>query len=254
VGQSHEQGLLYLPRNIRSGHIYGFSAVEQIIVTIQTILRRQASQLSYFTASNVPAGLLTAPEDWTLDQIKELQEWLNQLISGNIDAQRQLLWTPHGTEYKSFKDAPIKDEFDEWLARVVAFAFSLPPTPFIRQMNKGTAGEDQERALEEGLEPLKLWRQRWLTELIATEFNAPDLEFVYREEETVDPTKQAEIDDRNIRNGSAVIDQVRDQARRRSASGRPRLAADDLSRRHADSARRDRCADRAQDGAAAGSC
>jgi hypothetical protein len=133
----------------------------------------------YFTASNVPAGLLTAPDGWTLEQIKELQEWLNQLISGNIDAQRQLLWTPHGTEYKSFKDAPIKDEFDEWLARVVAFAFSLPPTPFIRQMNKGTAGEDQERALEEGLEPLKLWRQRWLTELIATEFDAPDLEFVF---------------------------------------------------------------------------
>jgi hypothetical protein len=203
--------LLYLPRNVRSGHVYGFSPVEQIIVTIQTIINRQASQLAYFTKSNVPAGLLTAPDGWTLEQIKELQEWLNQLISGNIDVQRQLLWTPHGTEYKSFKDAPVKDEFDEWLARIVAFAFSLPPTPFIRQMNKGTAGEDQERALEEGLEPLKRWRERWISDLIATEFGAPDLEFAYIEDSELDAAKQSEIDDRALKNGSAVIDEVRDR-------------------------------------------
>jgi len=25
---------------------------------------------------------------------------------------------------------PLKDDFDEWLARVVCFAFSVPPTAF----------------------------------------------------------------------------------------------------------------------------
>jgi hypothetical protein len=204
--------LLYLPRNVRSGHLYGFGPVEQIIVTINTIIRRQASQLAYFTESNVPAGLLTAPENWTLEQIKDLQEWLNQLITGNVDAQRKLLWTPSGTKYAAFKDSPIKDEFDEWLARVVAFAFSLPPTPFIRQMNKGTAGEDQDRAEEEGLEPLKLHRKRWLDDLIATEFNASDLEFAFREDVDIDPKAQAEIDDRRLKNGSATLDEVRDRA------------------------------------------
>jgi hypothetical protein len=203
--------LLYLPRNVRSGHIYGFSAVEQIIVTINTIIRRQGIQLGYFTESNVPAGLLTAPENWSLDQIKELQEWLNQVVSGNMDQQRKLQWVPHGTEYKAFKDSPIKDEFDEWLARIVAYAFSLPPTPFIRQMNKGTAGEDQERSLEEGLEPLKLWRKRWLDDLIGTEFGAPDLEFAWIEEDDLDAKTKSEIDDRSLKNGSATIDEIRDR-------------------------------------------
>jgi hypothetical protein len=159
--------LIYSPRNVRTNHLYGFGPVEQIIVTINTILRRQASQLAYFTEGNIPAGLLTAPEGWTNEQIRDLQEWFDQKLAGNLGEQRKLIWGPNGSEYKAFKDAPIKDEFDEWLARIVAYAFSLPPTPFVRQMNKGTAGEDQDRSLEEGLEPLKLWRKRLIDGIIA---------------------------------------------------------------------------------------
>ena len=203
--------LLYFPRNVRPGHIYGFGPVEQIIVTINTLIRRQASQLGYFTEGNVPAGLMTAPEGWQNNQIKDLQDWFDDKISGNQGEQRKLVWGPFGSKYQAFKDSPIKDEFDEWLARVVSFAFSLPPTPWVRAMNKGTAGEDQERALEEGLEPIKLHRKRFIDQIIETEFNAPDLEFVYAEERTIDAKLQMEIDDKALRNGSATIDEVRDR-------------------------------------------
>jgi hypothetical protein len=201
--------LLYAPRNIRPGHVYGHSPVEQIVVTINTIIRRQAAQLAHFTASNVPSGLLNAPEGWNLDKIKELQDWLDDKITGNTSDQAKILWGPAGSKYQAFKNDPIKDDFDEWLARIVAFAFSLPPTPFVRQMNKGTANEDQDRALEEGLEPLKLWAKRWIDDIIATEFNAPDLEFVFVDTPSIDPSIQSAIDDKNLRNGTATIDEVR---------------------------------------------
>jgi hypothetical protein len=203
--------LLYLPRNLRTNHIYGFGPVEQIIVTINTVLRRQGSQLAYFTEGNIPAGLLTAPEGWTNEQIRDLQEWFDQKLAGNLGEQRKLIWGPNGSQYQAFKAAPIKDEFDEWLARLVTFAFSLPPTAFVRQMNKGTAGEDQDRAIEEGLEPLKLWRKRWIDELIAAEFGGEDLEFVWKEDVDTDPAKQAEMDDRCLKNMSSTIDEVRDR-------------------------------------------
>jgi SPP1 gp7 family putative phage head morphogenesis protein len=202
--------LIYAPRNVRSGHIYGYSPVEQIIVSINTIIRRQASQLSYFTEGNVPKGIISSPEGFTNDMIRDLQTWFDQRIGGNVAQQQNVIWTPHDSKYQPFKDAPIKDEFDEWLARIVAFAFSLPPTPFIRQMNKGTAGEDQERSLEEGLEPLKLWRKRLIDALIADDFGYPDLEFVFKVEREIDPKMQADIDDLALRNGSATIDEVRD--------------------------------------------
>ena len=50
--------LLYLPRNPRPHKAYGFSPVEQIVMTVNIALRRQAMQLQHFTEGNVPPGLL----------------------------------------------------------------------------------------------------------------------------------------------------------------------------------------------------
>jgi hypothetical protein len=202
--------LLYVPRNPRPNHLYGFGPVEQIIVTINTILRRQASQLSYFTEGNVPAGLLNAPEGWDAAKITELQQWFDDRIGGNQAEQNKLIWGPAGSAYTAFKSAPVKDEFDEWLARIVAFAFSLPPTPFIRQMNRSTGETDQERALEEGLEPLKLWAKRWIDGIIQDEMGYTDLEFAWAKEDSTSAKEQSEIDDRDLKNGSKTLDEVRD--------------------------------------------
>ena len=201
--------LIYAPRNPRPNHNYGFGPVEQIIVTINTVLRRQAAQLAYFTESNLPAGLLTGLDSWTADQLRDMQLWLDSKLSGVTAEQAKLLWVPSGTRYQAFKEAPIKDDFDEWLARVVCYAFSLPPTAFVRQMNRGTAAQDQDRGLEEGLEPLKRWAKRLIDAVIQDDFGFTDLEFAWNDAPMVDPMQQAQIDDLALRNGSATVDEVR---------------------------------------------
>jgi HK97 family phage portal protein len=201
--------LIYAPRNPRPNHNYGFGPVEQIIVTINTLIRRQAAQLAYFTEGNTPAGLLNGPEGWSPEQIREMQLWLDARLSGATAEQAKLLWVPSGTKYQSFKDSPIKDDFDEWLARIVADAFSLPPTPFVRQMNRSTAGADKDRGLEEGLEPIKRWAKRLIDGVIQDDFGCPDLEFAWNDAAAVDPEQQARIDDLSLRNGTATIDEVR---------------------------------------------
>jgi hypothetical protein len=203
--------LIYAPRYPRPNHNYGFGPVEQIIVTINTVIRRQAAQLAYFTEGNTPAGLLNGPEGWTPDQIQQMQIWLDNRLSGLTGEQAKLLWVPAGTHYQAFKDSPIKDEFDEWLARIVNFAFSLPPTPLVRQMNRATAGEDQDRGLEEGLEPIKLWVKRLIDAVIQDDLGCPDLEFTWNDAPPVDPVAQSGIDDVSLRNGSTTIDEVRDR-------------------------------------------
>ncbi|MDR3508422.1 MAG: phage portal protein [Caulobacteraceae bacterium] len=201
--------LIYAPRNPRPNHNYGLSPVEQIIVTINTVIRRQAAQLAYFTEGNLPAGLLNGPEGWNPDQIRDMQMWLDARLSGQVGEQAKLLWVPSGTRYQAFKDSPLKDDFDEWLARLVAYAFSLPPTPFVRQMNKSTAGEDQSRGLQEGLEPLKRWAKRLINGVIHNDLGAPDLEFCWNDGAVIDPLVQARIDDIAIRNGSLSVTEVR---------------------------------------------
>ena len=85
--------LIYAPRNRRPNHVLGFSPVEQIVVTIQTIVSRQAAQLAYFTEGNAPIGFLNAPEGWGPSQIRELQLWLNAQMSGQPSERAKLIWT-----------------------------------------------------------------------------------------------------------------------------------------------------------------
>ena len=62
--------LLYLPRNVRAHKLYGMSPVEQIALTINIALRRDAATLEYYRAGSVPDAFGTLPKEWTSDQIR----------------------------------------------------------------------------------------------------------------------------------------------------------------------------------------
>src|SRR4029077_20650435 len=69
------------------------------------------------------------------EQVAQLQQYIDDMLSGNLAERSKLHWLPWATKWQAIKDAPLKDDFDEWLARVVMFAFSLPPDAFIKQRN-----------------------------------------------------------------------------------------------------------------------
>ena len=202
--------LIYAPRNPRPNHLYGFGPVEQIIVTINTAMRRQAVQLGYFTEGNTPAGILNVPAGWGADTIKTMQDSWDARTEGNLAGKSKQFWVPEGTKYQPFKESPLKDEFDEWLARVVCFALSLPPTAFIKQMNRATAQSSADTADEEGIASRKLWWSRIADDVIADEFGYDDLEWGWNDAAEVQPLIQAQIDDLNLRNGSTYLNEVRD--------------------------------------------
>ncbi|HKS88741.1 MAG TPA: phage portal protein [Stellaceae bacterium] len=201
--------LLYLPRNPRPHKGYGFSPVEQIVMTINIGLRRQAMQLQHFTEGNVPPGLLNAPEGWNVEQIRQFQEWFDSVLAGNTGARTRLVWTPSGTGYQAFKEAPYKDEFDEWLARIVCYAFSLPPTAFVRQVNRATAETAQEAALSEGLAPLMGWVKRLVDHVIQDRMGHGDLEFAWADPRPSDPAAQARMLDTLVRSGIYTVNEAR---------------------------------------------
>jgi len=150
---------------------------------------------------NVPPGLLNAPEGWKVEQIRQFQEWFDSVLAGNTAARSRLVWGPAGTKYQPFKEAPYKDEFDEWLARIVCFAFSLPPTPFIHQLNRATAEQAQEAALAEGLAPLMGWVKRLADHVIQDRMGHADLEFAWVDLRPADPAEQAKMLDLFVRGG-----------------------------------------------------
>lgn len=202
--------LIYSPRNRRPHKAYGFSPVEQIVTTVNIGLRRQVMQLQHFTEGNVPPGLLNAPDGWSPEQIRQFQEWFDSILAGNTGTRTRLIWGPSGAKYQAFKEAPYKDDFDEWLARIVCYAFSLPPTAFTPQVNRATAQSAQEAALEEGLAPLIGWVKRLLDDLIQNKMGHVDLEFAWSDARPTDPKDQASVLGCYVRDGIYALNEARD--------------------------------------------
>ena len=78
--------LLYLPRNLRAHRLYGMSPVEQVALTVNIALRRDAATLDYYRSGSSPDAFATLPKEWTADQIRSFQDYFDALMSGNLGA------------------------------------------------------------------------------------------------------------------------------------------------------------------------
>lgn len=212
--------VIYMPRNVRVNKLYGFSPVEQIILIVNLGIRRALHQIAYYTAGNIPEALCMVPDGWDTDQIKQFQAYFDAALSGNLAARRKVTFIPGGggkdggkANLQFTRETQLKDEMDEFLARVTCFAFSLPPTAFIKQQNRSTSVQQQKTALEEGLEPIKVWIANRMNYIIQSPrfFNQPDIEFSWDTDPEVDPLVQAQIDKIYISCGKSSIDEVRER-------------------------------------------
>ncbi|HKT18001.1 MAG TPA: phage portal protein [Stellaceae bacterium] len=203
--------LIYAPRNRRAHKAYGFSPVEQVQMSINIALRRQIYQLQYYTEGNIPEALIGVPDSWNPDQIRQFQSYWDALNAGDTAERRHAKFVPGGVA-KTFiptREPAMKDVFDEWLARVICFAFSIPPSALISQVNRATAETAQDTALSEGLAPLQSWVKQLVDQVIASEFQAPDLEFAWDEDRAVDPSDVARIAASYVAAGIKSVNEVR---------------------------------------------
>ncbi|MDE1988889.1 MAG: phage portal protein [Betaproteobacteria bacterium] len=202
--------LIYRPRNPRTNRIYGLGHVEQIIITAKTWLARQASNLEYYDKGSVPDGFLTASKDWTDSKVvAQYEELLNLQLSGQLGTRRQIKVIPNDSKYTSTKAPALMDAYDEWLARIACFCFSVPPTAFVKEVNRATAATANISSLETGLAPTKRWIERLVGHLIEHVLDEPDYEFSFRDKEAQDPLERAQIDNIYLMQGVLVPNEVR---------------------------------------------
>ena len=202
--------LLYVPRNRRSDHAYGFGPVEQVMMYINIGLRRAITQLNYYTSGNVPEGLISAPDGWNAEQIRSFQEWFDSLLAGNLAERNKVIWTPAGAKYQAFKSSPIEQAFEEWLARVICYVFSLPPTALVNQVNRATGETMQEAAMAEGNQPLMAWTKRLADKAIQLHMGHADLEFAWASDEPLDAVDEATMLIGLVKEGIITRNEARD--------------------------------------------
>lgn len=201
--------LIYAIRNPRTNRVYGYSPVEQIIMTVNIAMRRQLSQLQYYTEGNVPEAFIGVPDTWNPDQIRQFQDYWDAMLEGNTAARRHAKFIPGGMDVHETRPNAMKDMFDEWLARIVCFAFSISPNAFIAQVNRATAEVSKATADEEGIQPTAQWVKSVMDMILARWFNAPDLGFCWTQKDDTDPKTQAEIKAIYLREKVLTVDEVR---------------------------------------------
>ncbi len=178
-------------------------------MTVNIALRRQLWQLDYFTEGSIPDALIGVPQGWTPDQIKQFQDYWDTEFAGDLAKRRRAKFVPGETAAKvvQTKEPQHKDDFDEWLARIICFAFSVPPQWATKAMNRATADNQSAQSEEEGLEPTKEWVKDLIDEIVAEEFASPDLELHWLDEDEGDPETVLEG---RLKVGALTLNEMRD--------------------------------------------
>lgn len=204
-----KENLIYRPWNLRFSRVFGFSKVEQIAVLCNIGLRREMQQLYAFTEGTLPEAFMNTPKGWGPQQIKEFQDQFDSYMTGNLKRRSKIYMVPDESKIDGIKADPLKNEFDEWLARLVCYIFGMSPQGFVKETNRATAETAAAAAASEGLEPVMSYVQELWTYILAACFKRPDLEFAFNLDSEIDAKEESDIQVDRIEHAVYSVDEVR---------------------------------------------
>jgi hypothetical protein len=194
--------LLYFMRNERTNRRYGYSPVEQCMLSIVIGLNNQEFWAQYYKSGNVPEALCFLPGDLPADKVKEYQDFFDSALAGDLSKRRRLTFLPgFGTDGKGqssvqfTKDNLTKDETYELLIRIVCFCIGVNAQPLMKTLApRAGAQVQQETSEEEGKEPYIQSVLTVLNNLIQRKMGLAEYEVIREEDQELDPLKAAQAD------------------------------------------------------------
>jgi hypothetical protein len=180
-----------------------------VIYIVNIALRRDVSKLQYYTEGSIPDMIGMMPPDWTTEQIAQFQAYWDSLLEGNTALRRKARFIPAVTGIEFTKPEMLKDQYDDFLVRVICYALSLSPNALVQAVNRGTSETIQEAALEEGLQPLMEWFKDLMDLILAKYFGHPEYEWTWPDELEPDVVKRATADKLRIETATRTINAVR---------------------------------------------
>ena len=203
--------LIYVRLNPRTHTPFGLGRLEVAFETISAFLgaHRYAARL----ASNSVVQYALWLQDLTPEHHERLIRWWQDEIEGtgkvpilSVESKPEVLRFGGGT------DADLRLQWQEFLLRVVASAFDLPPfyLGVERDVNRSTAGEMNDMAFRQAIVPTARLLAEALTRgAIGKRLGWNDLEFVFADVDATDPLEEAQIQEILLRNGVLTVNEVR---------------------------------------------
>jgi HK97 family phage portal protein len=203
--------LMYIRLNPRTHTPFGLGRLEVAFETINAFLgaHRYASRL----ASNSVVQYALWLQDLTPEHHERLIRWWQDEIEGTgkvpiLSAESK----PEVLRFGGGTDADLRLQWQEFLLRVIANAFDLPPfyLGVERDVNRSTAEEMNDMAFRQAIVPTARLLAEYLTrDAIGKKLGWSDLEFVFADVETTDPLEEAQIQQILLQTGVMTVNEVR---------------------------------------------
>lgn len=206
-----DEELIYIRLNARTHTPFGLGRLEVAFESINAFLgaHRYASRL----ASNTVVQYALWLQDLTPEHHERLIRWWQDEIEGtgkvpilSVESKPEVLRFGGGT------DADLRLQWQEFLLRVIADAFDLPPfcLGLERDVNRSTAGEMNEWAFRQAIVPTaRLLAEHLTRDAIAKKLGWTDLEFVFADVDAADPMEEVQIQQILLQSGVLTVNEVR---------------------------------------------
>lgn len=207
----NDDELIYVRLNPRTHTPFGLGRLEVAFETINSFLsaHRYASRL----ASNSVVEYALWLQNLTPEHHERLIRWWQDEIEGtgrvpilSVESKPEVLRFGGGT------DADLRLQWQEFLLRIIADAFDLPPQylGMERDVNRSTATEMNDQAFRQAIVPTaRLFAEHLTRDAIAKKLGWNDLEFVFTDVDATDEMQQAQIDEILLRSGVLTVAEVR---------------------------------------------
>jgi phage portal protein BeeE len=207
----NDDELFYIRLNPRTHTPFGLGRLEVAFETINAFLgaHRYASRL----ASNSVVEYALWLQGLTPEHHERLIRWWQDEIEGtgrvpilSFETKPEVLRFGGGT------DADLRLQWQEFLLRIIADAFDLPPQ-FLgveRDVNRSTAGEMNDQAFRQAIVPTaRLLAEHFTRDIISKKLGWNDLEFVFADVDSPNEMEEAQIQEILLRNGIVTVNEVR---------------------------------------------
>jgi HK97 family phage portal protein len=203
--------LIYIRMNPRSHTPFGLGPLEVAFETVNSFLA--AHRFAANLASNAVAQYALWLNETTPIEHERLIRWWQDEIEGT--GRIPLLSTeqkPEVLRFASGTDADLRLNWQEFLIRMVANAFSLPPMllGLEREVNRTTAAEQSDEAFRSAVVPLaKLLAEHLTRDLFAKKLGWREFEFVFNELDAPDEVAEMQIQTQLLAAGVLTVNEVR---------------------------------------------
>ena len=204
--------LIYLRLNPRTHTPFGLGRLEVAFETVNQFL--SANRYAGRLASNSVVQYALWLNEATPEQHDRLIRWWQDEIEGTgrvplLSCEQK----PEVLRFAGGTDADLRIQWQEFLMRMIANAFELPPMLLGLQsdVNRSTAGEMADEAFQSAVIPVaKLVAEHITRDLFAKKLGWREFEFTFNDLEARDEMEELQIQTELLKVGVITIDEVRE--------------------------------------------